>query len=67
MESGEIRSQIEGIARKLEIAGCRTDADNIRRASAKFYLEDDKTMLQSTLETAQLIYNKLETIRIESY
>ncbi len=65
MEAGEIRSKIEGIARELERAGCRTDANNIRRASAKFYLEDDMTMLRSTLATAKLIYNKLETIRIE--
>ena len=58
METGEIRSNIEGIARRLETIGREIDAGNLRRASAKFYLEDDKTMLQNTLETAQLILKR---------
>ena len=58
MKACKIRSEIEEIARKLEIIGCEIDADNIRRATTKFYLADDQTMLVSTLKTGQLILKK---------
>jgi hypothetical protein len=54
-EFGQIRSEIEGLARRLEELGSVTDADNLRRASAKFYLAHDRTMLLDVLKTAKLI------------
>ena len=47
---------IQAYAKWLDGLGWNVDADNIRRSSALFLKRQDKTMLERTLKTAELIY-----------